>query len=99
MDISSSAMQPGRIREPHKAESADSPQQRVRWSGGRSRAADQATISERAQLLRRLREEMDASPDVREEKVAALQEAIEQGRYRPSAVEIAKAILAYTVGK
>ncbi|MGE5620304.1 MAG: flagellar biosynthesis anti-sigma factor FlgM [Sphingomonadaceae bacterium] len=93
MDISgSNATSSGVIRDSQKL--YDLVQRRVRGDSHRRSGSDEAVISDRGQLLQRLGEAVRDSTDVREEKVARLRAAIEQGRYHPSFEEIAKAILA-----
>lgn len=65
------------------------PEDAIRQAG-----VDEVAISQEGRLLQRLKAAIDETPDVREEKVAALRDAIEQGRYHVSAAEIAKALLA-----
>lgn len=95
MDISSSnPTQNGAIRDMPKVHELDQAQRRVREGGYRRGAADEAIISDRAQLLKKLGEAVRDSSEVREDRVAELRTAIEQGRYQVSEMEIAKAILA-----
>lgn len=56
--------------------------------------ADEIALSEQAQLLTKLSKAVHDSPDVREEKVAALRDAVKKQQYEISYSEIAKAILA-----
>lgn len=69
-------------------------QRKVRESARRHSGGDEAVISDRGQLLQRLGRAVRDSSDVREERVAELRSAIARGRYQPSDVETAKAILA-----
>ncbi len=95
MDISSSgAAQSSTIRDSRGVHDLDQAQRRVREGARRQSGADQAVISDRAQLLQKLGEAVRDSSGVREDRVAELRGAIEQGRYPLSDVEIAKAILA-----
>lgn len=94
MDISSSGRtQSGMLRDLHQVQELRQDKCRVQANDRQSRC-DEVIISGRGQLLQRLREAVQQSPDVRAEKVAALREAIQQGTYDISPVEIAKAILA-----
>ena len=43
---------------------------------------DEVVLSERAQLLRKVKEALAATPDVREQKVAELRAQLEAGTYR-----------------
>jgi len=98
MDISSSgATRFNGIQDPHGAQRLDPARRRVRENGYRGQGADEAVISSHGQLLQKLGEAVDRSSDVREEKVAELRSAIQQGRYQLSYEEVAKAILASRV--
>ncbi len=55
--------------------------------------ADSAGISEDARELARAREVVEAAPDVRPERVRALQQQIRNGSYNPDPREVAKQIL------
>jgi flagellar biosynthesis anti-sigma factor FlgM len=99
MDISSSGMQPGGVREPNRVGPAESSKPRERRASPQPLRPDEVAISEQAQLLQKLRDAVAESPEDREQKVSALRDAVQQGTYRPSALEIAKAILAYEVKK
>ncbi|HEX2988427.1 MAG TPA: flagellar biosynthesis anti-sigma factor FlgM [Chloroflexota bacterium] len=93
MDISSNGMGP--IRDFIKTNSMD--QSYRSMQKGRSQTTpslDSVTISDRGLDLARIKDAVLSAPDVREEKVAATQEAVAQGSYNMSPVEIAKAILA-----
>ncbi len=95
MDISSSsATQSGNIRDSHKVQDLNQLQRNAGGSARRPSGADEAVISDRGQLLQRLGDAVRDSTDIREDKVAELQAAIQQGRYQLSDMEIAKAILA-----
>ena len=56
-------------------------------------AADRVSLSAEGQRLLALRERIAQAPDVREDLVASLRRAIEEGRYRPSARAIARRLL------
>ncbi|MCL4371642.1 MAG: flagellar biosynthesis anti-sigma factor FlgM [Chloroflexi bacterium] len=58
-----------------------------------SAPADQIALSERARLLSRLGQAVDEAPDVREDKVRELQQAIEKGSYVLDSREIAEHML------
>lgn len=72
----------------------DLARRKVREGAQRQSGGDEAVISDRGQLLQRLGQAVRDSSDVREDKVAELRSAVEQGTYRPADVETAKAILA-----
>lgn len=55
--------------------------------------ADTAGISEDARELSRAREAVEAAPDVRADRVRALQQQIRNGNYNPDPREVAKRIL------
>jgi negative regulator of flagellin synthesis FlgM len=57
-------------------------------------AAANVQISPRARELNLARQVVDATPDVREDKVAKFKSMIERGEYRPDAGKIADGILA-----
>lgn len=95
MDISSSnRMEPGLVRDLHQLQDVEQERRKTQASSRPETARDGAIISDRGQLLRRLDQAVRDAPDVREDKVAALREAIQQGRYPVSAPEIAQALLA-----
>ncbi|MCL4370444.1 MAG: flagellar biosynthesis anti-sigma factor FlgM [Chloroflexi bacterium] len=95
MDISSSgATQSSTVRDSHRTQELDQAQRRVREGARRQSGADEAVISDKGQLLKKLGEAVRDSSDVRDEKVAELRAAIEHGRYQLSYAEIAKALLA-----
>jgi negative regulator of flagellin synthesis FlgM len=54
---------------------------------------DKISVSERAATAERLAAHVKQLPDVRQEKVEALRERIQSGSYKPSASDIANAIL------
>ncbi len=66
--------------------------------GGRTGDTDQVQLSERARELRRLRDALDRSPEIREELVARLREEIASGRYGIDGRRIADGILAEEAG-
>ena len=61
---------------------------------GRAGEEDRVQLSDRARELRRLREVLDESPEIREELVARLREEIASGRYGIDGRRIAEGILA-----
>jgi negative regulator of flagellin synthesis FlgM len=54
---------------------------------------DKVSVSERAATAERLTARANQLPDVRQEKVEALREQIQSGSYKPSASDIADAVL------
>jgi len=56
-------------------------------------ATDEAHFSSEHQTVQKLEAEAGKLPDVRRDKVEALRSAVESGRYRPSAEQIAGAML------
>lgn len=54
---------------------------------------DSVDLSQEARILAGIRKRLSETPDVRHDKVEALKQAIENGTYRPSAEDIADAIL------
>ncbi len=95
MDISSSsgATQSGALHDLQRTQGGHG-ERKVKDRARRPVGADQAVISDRGQLLAKLGEAIRDSSDVREDKVAEIKAAVEQGRYQVSSMEIAKAILA-----
>lgn len=95
MEISSSrATESGSTRDAQKLQELEQEHRRPRGGAPRPLEADAAVISNRGQLLQHLAEAVRQAPDVRDDRVDALREAVEQGRYRISEREIAEAILA-----
>ncbi len=97
MDISSTGpIQPGRpgsVGNQRRVDQAESFRKRLQESESRSASEDRVSLSERAQLFKKLAEAIHRSPEVRRERVEELREAIERGRYQVSDSEIAAAIL------
>ncbi len=94
MDVSSSSpTQSGAIRD-QRIQPVDQTQRKAHKGVSVRRAPDEAIISEQAQLLLKLSEAVQNSKDVRDEKVNALRDQVENGRYPTSASEIARAIVA-----
>ncbi len=94
MDISSSGRtQSGMLIDLHQVQELGQDKCRAQ-ANDRQLRCDEVIISGRGQLLQRLSEAVQGSPDVRAEKVAALREAVRQGTYEISPIGIAKAILA-----
>ncbi len=58
-----------------------------------SDSKDRIEVSEEAKMLQKANNVVDASPDVREEKVSLLKDAIEQGNYNVSSEEIAGSLI------
>lgn len=56
-------------------------------------SSDSVTLSQEGQELLELRRRIQEAPDVREELVGKLRRDIEEGRYRPSAAEIARRMI------
>lgn len=54
---------------------------------------DKINVSDRAANVGKMIEKLNDLPDVRQEKVEALRQKIESGEYKPSAEQIADAIL------
>lgn len=68
-----------------------------RATPGAKVAGDQVTISSRARLIQELKQRVAAEPEVREEKVAEVREAIQQGTYKVTGREIAEKMLGRTL--
>jgi negative regulator of flagellin synthesis FlgM len=93
MDIPSSGTGP--IRDLLKIGSMDQSYRTVHKGPSQtSSSLDAAIISDRGLDLARIKDAVRNAPDVREEKVSAMRDALAQGNYNLSPVEIAKAILA-----
>ncbi len=54
---------------------------------------DEALLSPEARLLQRVRQAIEAAPDVREDKVAALRQQIQSGKYRVDVEALIDALL------
>ncbi len=94
MEISNDVTRPISIRDQQRISSVD----QTKGKGARNvkgrQAGDEVALSDEAQLLTKLGQAVDDSPDVREEKVAALRDAVKKQQYQISYSEIAKAMLA-----
>lgn len=64
-----------------------------RKAGDQSFSKDRVDISEKAKEAARLMEEIKAIPEIREQRVEELREAIKSGRYRIDSVKLAERIL------
>lgn len=54
---------------------------------------DRIDVSEKAKVLQKAKNAVDASPDVREEKVSSLKKAIDEGSYNVSSEEVAESLI------
>lgn len=62
--------------------------------GNQSKAAsDQVSLSAEARALAQARKAVDGAPDVREDRIAAIKQQIENGTYNVSPEALAKSIL------
>jgi len=66
--------------------------------GGTAPASDRVSVSDTARDLARLRAAVGDAGTVREEKIAALREAVENGSYHPDVRETAKKLLRELIG-
>lgn len=55
--------------------------------------SDRVTLSEQGEELRRLLKAIQGAPDIREEKVRQLREAIQQGTYQPSTAVLVERLI------
>lgn len=55
--------------------------------------SDRVTLSEQGEELRRLLKAVQGAPDIREEKVRQLREAVQQGTYQPSTAELVERLI------
>jgi len=76
-----------------KVEDATKPKQAQKVSGRASDLSDTISISEESKLFATAKAALDRLPDVREEKVRALSQLIQAGKYSPSAEKIAEKML------
>src|SRR5262245_36143511 len=67
-------------------------------SGGAPASADQVSVSDTARDLAKLRSAVGDPGTVREEKIAKLREAVENGSYHPDVRETAKKLLRELLG-
>ncbi len=58
-------------------------------------SSDIIHLSPKARLMQKASQIIAATPEVRPEKVAPLQEAVSQGTYRVDSTEVAKSLLAH----
>ena len=79
----------------NKVQRLDSPQQseRALTGGAEHSDSDRLEISARSREISHLNELIQATPDVREEKVAAVRREIEVGTYNVKAEKIAEKII------
>lgn len=94
MEISNDVTRPISIRDQQTIGSVDQTKGRSARSVQGRQAGDEVALSDEAQLLTKLDQAVQDSPDVREEKVAALRDAVKKQQYQISYSDIAKAILA-----
>jgi|GEM_PF-349092 len=59
----------------------------------RTSVADRVDISTDAKLFNEIREAANSAPDIRMDKVAKVQEAIETGAYKPNLADVASKLL------
>ena len=85
------------INELQLVQGLDQDRRKTKASQRRELGSDEAIISDKGQLLQHLSEAVRNAPDIRTEKIAKLREAIESGKYKVSAEELAKALLASRV--
>jgi negative regulator of flagellin synthesis FlgM len=62
-------------------------------SAGKTVKGDQASISQRASDLNRVRESVDAAPDIRVDKVEGIKKNIDGGSYNVQGDQVADAII------
>jgi flagellar biosynthesis anti-sigma factor FlgM len=77
---------------------APAPGDRSPASGEGSTSADQVSVSDTARDLAKLRSAVGNPDIVREEKIAKLREAVENGSYHPDVRETAKKLLREILG-
>lgn len=94
MEISNDVTRPISIRDQQAIGSVDQAKGRSARNVQGRQAGDEVALSDEAQLLTKLDQAVQDSPDVREEKVAALRDAVKKQQYQISYSDIAKAILA-----
>ncbi len=63
------------------------------------RGQDQASISVQAQQVSELRAEVSQVPEIRQDRVEALQRAIQEGRFNVTNEQIAEALLSDQLGR
>ncbi|MBE3578097.1 MAG: flagellar biosynthesis anti-sigma factor FlgM [Limnochordales bacterium] len=81
----------------YRIESATGVREASRSTAVSKATADEVTISNQARLIQELKRRIAALPEVREEKVAELRAAIQQGTYKVSSQEIADKMLGRTL--
>lgn len=64
-----------------------------------SLGSDQVSLSPESKELQAVRQAVAQAPEVREEKVAELREAIKSGTYKPTGAEIAERMLARSLAE
>lgn len=65
----------------------------TRLDANTDRGADKVTLSPESQEIQAIKRYLDSLPDVREEKVKALKQAIQAGTYRVSSRQIAEKLV------
>lgn len=76
-----------------KPAASDSARTAVHTPKEEPRKSDEVVLSERAQLLRKVREALSAAPEVREDRVAELRAQIQKGTYQVPEDELIAALL------
>lgn len=66
---------------------------RRRSSTGSSTPMDRVNVSGKAKKLARLRKLVEASPDVRAEKIEQIKHSIDEGKYSVKTLKVAEAII------
>lgn len=65
----------------------------------KNKQQDQVSLSDEAQQLQGIKEDIDYSPQIRQEKVDQIKEQVKEGTYNVSGEEVAKDILNQVVDK
>ncbi|GAB6138160.1 flagellar biosynthesis anti-sigma factor FlgM [Halanaerobaculum tunisiense] len=65
----------------------------------KNKQKDQVSLSDEAQQLQNIKEQIDYSPQIRQEKVDQIKQQVKEGTYNVSGEEVAKDILNQVVDK
>ncbi|MDZ7729057.1 MAG: flagellar biosynthesis anti-sigma factor FlgM [Dehalococcoidia bacterium] len=87
-------LQTSRLGQGQQVDSASQGQSRAKDANGVGNGADQASISNRGRVIADAISNVQRSPDVRQEKVAALKASIANGTYHSNARDVAARLLA-----
>ncbi len=92
MRVDPRILMPGDLQPDRVGETATNTAQQTRNATERPQV-DTVRLSSDHEIVNRLRAELDRLPEIRADRVEALQTAIQQGTYKPTHEQVAEAIL------